>query len=393
MTNLRQRMTEATKGLPGMLRQIAPSAAMATIAVLVSFLFAEIAARIINNVPPLSTSNWVAEALEAGTENLTSVYDSELGWKARENMRRVGDSANHPAAPDFSHVTVTTNSQSLRMNSANTPIREEAPLGAIFAVGDSFTWGSEVSDHETYPAHLEDILNRPVLNAAYGGWGLDQMYLRSKELAPDLKPSLIILSPLSDDHLRNAFRRYGRAFKGYYDLTEDGGLELQGLPVPRNSGAARDVGALQSVLGHSYFIFWAMQVLGQQEMWVNRNLLTDQVHSFEESVEISCRLFPRFQALAAEYGADLLYVQIYGSTEILQGNQHWYSTQGLECARKAGIRSVDTYDALASVLQQEGKDALLTHYSVWKDGRVGHMSSKGNRLVASTIAEALKSEE
>ncbi|MEP0067902.1 SGNH/GDSL hydrolase family protein [Pyruvatibacter sp.] len=392
MSSLRQRMKDVTTDLPGLLRQIAPSAAMVTVAILVSFLFAEIAARAINNVPLLSASNWVTEALEAGTENLTSVYDSELGWKARKDMRRVGDSANHPAAPDFSKVTVTTNSQSLRMNSASTPIREEAPKGAIFAVGDSFTWGSEVSDHETYSAHLESILNRPVLNAAYGGWGLDQMYLRSKELVPDLKPSLIILSPLSDDHLRNAFRRYGRAFKGYYDLTADGGLELKGLPVPRNSAAARDVGTLQSVLGHSYFIFWAMQILGQQEMWVNRNLLTDQVHSFEESVEISCRLFPKFQDLAAEHGTDLLYVQIYGSTELLQGEQHWYSTQGMECARKAGIKSIDTYDAFMAVLEQEGKEALLTHYSVWKDGRVGHMSSKGNRLVASTIADALKAE-
>ncbi|CDO59322.1 hypothetical protein BN1012_Phect1108 [Candidatus Phaeomarinobacter ectocarpi] len=392
MTSLRHRITEAAKNLPGMLRRIAPSAIMVTVAFLVGFVFMEIAARAINNVPILSAKNWVAEALEAGTENLTSVYDSTLGWKARKDMRRVGDSANHPAAPDFSKVTVTTNSQSLRMNSARTPIREDAPKGAIFAVGDSFTWGSEVSDHETYSAHLESILNRPVLNAAYGGWGLDQMYLRSRELVPDLKPSLIILSPLSDDHLRNAFRRYGRAFKGYYDLTDDGGLELRGIPVPRNSAAARDVGDLQSVLGHSYFIFWAMQILGQQEMWVNRNLLTDQVHSFEESVEISCRLFPRFQALAAEHGADLLYVQVYGGNEVLQGERHWYSTQGIECARKAGITSIDTYDAFTAVLEREGKEALLTHYSIWKDGRIGHMSSKGNRLVASTIADALKAE-
>lgn len=392
MTSLRHRITEAAKNLPGMLRRIAPSAIMVTVAFLVGFVFMEIAARAINNVPILSAKNWVAEALEAGTENLTSVYDSTLGWKARKDMRRVGDSANHPAAPDFSKVTVTTNSQSLRMNSASTPIREDAPKDAIFAVGDSFTWGSEVGDHETYSAHLESILNRPVLNAAYGGWGLDQMYLRSRELVPDLEPSLIILSPLSDDHLRNAFRRYGRAFKGYYDLTDDGGLELRGIPVPRNSAAARDVGDLQSVLGHSYFIFWAMQILGQQEMWVNRNLLTDQVHSFEESVEISCRLFPRFQALAAEHGADLLYVQVYGGNEVLQGERHWYSTQGIECARKAGITSIDTYDAFTAVLEQEGEEALLTHYSIWKDGRIGHMSSKGNRLVASTIADALKAE-
>ena len=144
MTSLRHRITEATKNLPGMLRRIAPSAIMVTVAFLVGFVFMEIAARAINNVPILSAKNWVAEALEAGTENLTSVYDSTLGWKARKDMRRVGDSANHPAAPDFSKVTVTTNSQSLRMNSASSPIREDAPKGAIFAVGDSFTWGSEV---------------------------------------------------------------------------------------------------------------------------------------------------------------------------------------------------------------------------------------------------------
>lgn len=352
----------------------------------VGLLLLEIGARAIGGAPLFSTTNWVAQALEAGTENLTSVYDETLGWRARPDMRRIGDSANHPDAPDFSHVTVTTNGLSLRMNSAETPVRETPPKGAWLALGDSFTWGSEVSDNETYPAHLERIVGRPVLNAAYGGWGVGQMYLRAETLMPVLQSDVLLLSPLSDDHLRNGYRRYGRAFKPYFGLTADGGLDLRNVPVPRNSAEARDVGVWQAVFGYSYLIFWGAQALGLQEVWVNRNLLYDQVHDFEESVEISCRLFPRFQALAAAHEARLLFVQVYSGPEVLKGERHWYSQQALDCARTHGLEVVDTYDAFRVVAEDGGEEALKPYYSIWRDGRFGHMSSRGNQLVAETIA-------
>jgi hypothetical protein len=44
----------------------------------------------------------------------------------------------------------------------------------ILAVGDSFTFGNETEDSETWAADLQDVLNKRVINAGVGGYGIDQ---------------------------------------------------------------------------------------------------------------------------------------------------------------------------------------------------------------------------
>jgi hypothetical protein len=44
-------------------------------------------------------------------------------------------------------------------------------------VGDSFTAGADVAEHESYVAQLEAMLNYPVINGGVGGYGTDQMIL------------------------------------------------------------------------------------------------------------------------------------------------------------------------------------------------------------------------
>jgi hypothetical protein len=46
----------------------------------------------------------------------------------------------------------------------------------ILAVGDSFTFGDEVEDSETWAANLEEFLNKRVLNAGVGAYGIDQPF-------------------------------------------------------------------------------------------------------------------------------------------------------------------------------------------------------------------------
>lgn len=53
----------------------------------------------------------------------------------------------------------------------------DAPGGAgppILAVGDSFTFGDEVDALEAWPAQLQALLGRRVLNGGVTGYGLDQ---------------------------------------------------------------------------------------------------------------------------------------------------------------------------------------------------------------------------
>ncbi|NBX93928.1 MAG: hypothetical protein EBQ85_11920 [Proteobacteria bacterium] len=58
-------------------------------------------------------------------------------------------------------------------------------------MGDSFTFGAEVNDNETWPSHLQNFSKTTVLNGGVVGFGLDQTYLLFEELITqnNFKPS------------------------------------------------------------------------------------------------------------------------------------------------------------------------------------------------------------
>ena len=74
----------------------------------------------------------------------------------------------------------------------------------ILAVGDSFTFGDEVKDDETWPAHLQQLLGRRVLNAGVSGYGFDQIVLRAEKDRA---------GPASVDDRRQLHRRRHRAHR------------------------------------------------------------------------------------------------------------------------------------------------------------------------------------
>lgn len=74
----------------------------------------------------------------------------------------------------------------------------------IVAFGDSMTEGYAVGDDETWPAALERLTHRPVLNAGVRGYDLDQMVLRAERLVPELNPSTVVLAFIADDISRTA---------------------------------------------------------------------------------------------------------------------------------------------------------------------------------------------
>jgi lysophospholipase L1-like esterase len=94
----------------------------------------------------------------------------------------------------------------LQTNSAG--LRNDAEIDdsavRILAIGDSFTYGMYVHNHETFPARLEERLrelghNVQVLNAGVPGYTISDSldYLREKGLA--LRPDLVILGEYTND--------------------------------------------------------------------------------------------------------------------------------------------------------------------------------------------------
>ena len=120
--------------------------------------------------------------------------------------------------PTFSPYRLDTNSHGLR-GDADIEVPKPSALRRILMLGDSFTFGAFLDNHETASAQLQDFLNRDsaapveVINAGMLGWTLvDQReYLREKGLR--LEPDLVIVQFFVNDiaeltpHFRKLFGR------------------------------------------------------------------------------------------------------------------------------------------------------------------------------------------
>jgi hypothetical protein len=104
----------------------------------------------------------------------------------------------------------------------------------IALIGDSFTYGSHLTDRETIAAQLESLLGDryEVLVFAAEGFGLDQMAVLTDAVVPGYHPDAVIVGFIADDLRRSCTRfAWGQARKPYFELTS-AGLELRGVPVP-----------------------------------------------------------------------------------------------------------------------------------------------------------------
>ncbi|TAL44264.1 MAG: hypothetical protein EPN91_04755 [Salinibacterium sp.] len=142
-------------------------------------------------------------------------YDTRLGWAPREDF--VGIVAGAPAA-------ITADGLRASGHQTGRP---------ILAVGDSYTFGAEVADAETWPAYLAQLTGRRVLNGGVNGYGADQAILRAETLTRRYQPDTIVLGLIQPDIRRSLYSRHGRAKP--YVVTRRGATLLCGVPVPHDA--------------------------------------------------------------------------------------------------------------------------------------------------------------
>lgn len=194
------------------------------------FIFLEFSARaILKFYPPYPNCNAVWRLMwkerhknKIEIYSAFEIYDSTKGWAIKPSVRE---------ATAWENKIINTNSRGIR---GKTEYSYNKPKGKtrILILGDSFTYGAEVSDTSIYSFQLEQLIaNSEVINLGVGGYGHDQMFIYLKEEGIKYRPDIVILGFITDNMKRNLleFRDYAKP----RFILANNKLILRNSPVPK----------------------------------------------------------------------------------------------------------------------------------------------------------------
>lgn len=333
-------------------------------------LILEMGLRLVSGEPLIPNENLIVRKVALLRIHTLNQYDPLLGWVLKENMPTNGQ--------------VTTGQFGVRMNSTT---QKPVPMGGILASGDSFTAGSEVEDHESWPAQLEQILSQSVVNAATGAWGSDQIILRVEQLLPLVRPKTVVVSYLVDDIERNVYRIHAGGNKPYFEIA-NGNLVHRNNPVPVFSGHRDELGLVRSVLGYSKVVNWTMERIGYTNWWRDGAVYE---RAQTDPVMVSVLLMKRLKAELDKQGIRLIFLLQYGGGQIVTWKvQPDYAISVLDNYEKMGIECMNTWRLLKDIYEHKGEAALKPLFVMHDGGKVyGHMSKTGNRFIADLLASKI----
>jgi hypothetical protein len=144
-----------------------------------------------------------------------ATFDADLGWRFRQIIRGDGE---------------------LSLSPSNDKTR-------IAVFGDSFVYGAEVQDHQSWPFQLQSVVPTiQVLNFGVPGYGTDQSYLMYKKYGRQFKPRIVLIGFTTVQLPRNlsVYRRFFSpdetlSVKPRFILSANGDLTLIPSPIRSES--------------------------------------------------------------------------------------------------------------------------------------------------------------
>jgi len=150
-----------------------------------------------------------------------AIYHPTRGWTLKPDIKEL---------PVFGKKILNSNSKGIR-GKEEYQYERTAGKQRMVVLGDSFTFGEEVSDDETYSHDLQSSLpGTEILNLGVQGYGHDQMLMYLKEEGVKYHPDVVVLGFAYLDIYRNIESFFAYA-KPRFELASDG-LQLTNVPVP-----------------------------------------------------------------------------------------------------------------------------------------------------------------
>src|SRR5262245_58875460 len=259
--------------------------ALLLVSLLTTLLLIEVGYRLAAGLPVLKLANWrTDQVVKVNLGELKAIFSPVLGWTNKaSNQHEDG---------------YTTIEYGVRKNFDETTIR----TGAMLAVGDSFTEGWEVKDHESWPAYLEKLTSAPVVNAGTGGYGADQTILRAEQMLPIVKPKILLVGFHEIAIVRAGYSIFG-APKPYFTL-DNGELQYhppQFVQPHEKTSIAWMVYGMREALGYSAFADYLLSRLNPN-FWHGDSDRDLYQPSGADEVAVTCALLKRLKGRADQDG-------------------------------------------------------------------------------------------
>lgn len=203
------------------------------------------------------------------------VFDEDLGWAYKPNTEGHGLFDEYQS---FDNNGFRNNDNNITLN----------PKPTILAIGDSYTFGSEVDNKDTWPSKLEAKLGVKVINGGVSSYGLGQMLTRTKAIMEIKDVDIILVSIISEDIKRvKESKRHGYP-KPYYSI-DAGKLVLNKVSLSDKNNN-RDL--FKRVFGYSYIVHRIMLILSR-DYWIKGSVFDMQEANIDET-EVSCKIIDEF---------------------------------------------------------------------------------------------------
>ena len=320
-------------------------------------------------------------------------YDKALGWKLTPHWQ------GHHRHRDFL-ASYQTNRYGFR--------GEFPPLGdhvgrRIVFLGDSFTFGFGVNDHETFVHRVnEKATGDQYLNFAIPGFSTDQQYLLLRQRVINFRPDVVVLvTYLGNDLFDNLlpFPLQASHGKPYFKFSGNR-LLLKNSPVP-TAVKSKEQAALdlhQVVMGEpptrrgGLFGLLEKMKLFQMAKGIfrsdNRDLFTLFNTRFQPALKVYEALLDQMAILCRRNNSELLVILMPGRSLVERPGsqsaqfQEYLREKIIELCKRLHIRLMDLPLHLKTVHMETGEKFHFPND--------GHMNALGHMVTADYIREKLK---
>lgn len=291
-------------------------------------------------------------------QNICDKLDTQLGWVPKPNCRTKIYSTNSKGFRGSKEYNLTENKK------------------RIVLVGDSFTWGENSFDNETFPFYLEKLSNgsAEAINMGVHGYGPDQFYIYFMRDGLKYKPDAVVFGLFLPDIHRTIFkvREY---FKPRFIL-ENGKLKLD--------TDSTNIPDLKTALQMSSEIKKKSRLYSISYLYGLLNKAARRATSYRGETRITLKIIDEIHNRLKKENIEMVVVLIPEQGMVEGNNKDYY---GVVPQITANLEKENIgYINLQLAFRNEFK---LTNQSLYR----GHLKPAGNLLIAKELLNYLNAKK